>query len=130
REAAVPEKMRHLLERHLLGQIRDDVALVHEAAVGAVHHRDRRLSRDNPLEPRNIRGAHRLASTGGFLPASGPIHFEAGRISRRSSIDSSTCAVQPATLDVAKMQVNSSLGIPAPVSTTDAQKSTLVALGR
>jgi len=49
---------------------------------------------------------------------------------RRSESDSSTWAVQPDTREVAKTVVKSSLGMPAPVRTTEAQKSTFVAFGR
>jgi len=49
---------------------------------------------------------------------------------RRSDSDSSTCAAQPETREVAKSVVKSSFGMSAPVRTTEAQKSTLVALGR
>src|SRR5207247_6074474 len=133
-EVALPQEERDLLERHLLGKVRDHVALVDEASVGAVDVGDRGLGADYALEAGDVDGrvvgAHRFASCRGLRPGSGPIHLDAGRMSLRSDSDSRTCAVQPATREVAKMVVKSSFGIPAPVSTTEAQKSTLVAFGR
>jgi hypothetical protein len=43
RQPPLPEKEGDLFEGHLLGEVRDDVALVDEAAVFAVDHRDRGL---------------------------------------------------------------------------------------
>src|SRR5882672_2003381 len=109
-QAAIPEEKCHLLEGHLLRQIGDDVALIDEPAVGAVHHRDLRLRSDDTLEAGNVGGAHkcsvcairrrckerrgldaqRLASWRGLVPGCGPFHTDAGRMMRRSDIDSST----------------------------------------
>src|SRR4029077_3649844 len=108
----------------------DDVAAVDEPAVGAVDQGDRSLCRDDAFKAGDVLAAHRLPIGNGLLPGCGPFHTEAGRMMRRSAIDSSTCAVQPAMRDVANRHVKSSLGMPAPVSTTEAQKSTLVAFGR
>src|SRR3984893_16110673 len=101
--------MGHLFERHVLGQIGDDVAPVDEAPVGAVDHADLGAGGDHALEPGDVLGAHRLASGKGLCPGSGPIHTDAGRMMRRSCSASNTWAVQPATREVAKMQGNSAL---------------------
>src|SRR5207245_8984711 len=106
----------------------DHVALIDEPAVGPVDHRDRRLRGDDAFQAWDVArvGAHRFASWSGFLPGCGPIQREAGRLIRRSDSDSSTCAVQPETREVAKGVVERSFGIPAPDRTTEEQTSTLV----
>src|ERR1700687_4119962 len=130
RQTALPQEVGDLLKGHLLRQVGDDVALVDEAPVGSVHHRALRLRRDDALEARDVRAAHLLASWRGLVAGCGPVHTEAGRMIRRSESDSSTCAVQPATREVAKRQLNNSFGIPAPGRTAEGQKSTLVAVCR
>ena len=102
-----------------------------ELAVRAVNEGYLGLRRDYAFEAGDVLSGHQRFSIGtGFFPGSGPTHCEAGRMMRRSASDSSTCDVQPAMRDMANTHVKSSFGMPAPVSTTDAQKSTLVALGR
>src|SRR5207237_1709988 len=112
-------------------KVGDHIAAINELAVRAIHQRDLRLRRDYAFEPGNVLRGHQRFSTGaGLVPGSGPTHCEAGRMMRRSASDSSTWSLQPAMRDMANTHVKSSLGMPAPVRTTDAQKSTLVALGR
>src|ERR1700682_1796468 len=129
-QPAVPQQVRDLLERHVLREVGDHVSAIDEPAVGPVHHRDCGLGGDDALKAWHVGAAHLAAIGTGFNPGAGPVHSDAGRMIRRSASDSSTCAVQPTTREVANRQVNISLGMPAPVSTTEAQKSTLVAFGR
>src|SRR5207247_7487395 len=128
RQVAFPEQEGHLLERHLLRQVGDHVALVDKPAVGAVDHRDRRLRADDPLEARYVGGRHRLASCSGFLPGSGPVQRDAGGLMRRSDSDSRTCAVQPAPREMAYTEVKSPFGMPSPFRTTEAPESKVGAL--
>src|ERR1700730_18385272 len=104
-QAAVPQEIGNLFEGHLLREVGDDVALIDKPAVGAVHHRDLRLRRDDALEAWNVGGTHRLASWRGLVPGCGSFHTEAGRMMRRSDSDSSTWAVQPDTREVAERHV-------------------------
>src|SRR2546426_12319552 len=96
--------MSDLLERHLFGKVGDDVAAVYKLAVGPVDQADLGARGDDPLEPGDVLAAHRLSSGRGFLPGSGPIQTEAGRMMRRSFSASRNWAVQPHTRDVPNKQ--------------------------